>query len=157
MIRKIADRKYNTASARKIASRESEFGECDPRWYRETLYRKISGEFFLYAEGGMNSRYAKRQGGNVTAGSTIIPLEFDRAVQWAVKNMDRDEYIQKLVRPCHDETVSRFSIRLSVGTHEIMRNNAEEQGYSLSSYLEHLILRDNNIDRFAEAIGGKWA
>ena len=66
----------------------SGFGKCS-----ETLYRKRTGEFFLYGEGGPMSKYGVAYGDNEWGyGEEIRPLTVDEAKAWAEKHLDADEY-----------------------------------------------------------------
>lgn len=65
----------------------------DERWFIETLYRKKSGEFFLYGSGGIFTKYAKQTGPNSWKRSEVIlPLTEDEAKQWAMNNLGDDGY-----------------------------------------------------------------
>ena len=52
-MRKNIDRKmYDTETAELLASSSNGYGHGDFRYMEEQLYRKKTGEFFLYGEGG---------------------------------------------------------------------------------------------------------
>lgn len=54
----------------------------DFRYVEETLYRKRTGEFFLFGQGGPASKYAVSTGLNSwSGGSKIIPLSVAEAKQ----------------------------------------------------------------------------
>ena len=70
---------YNTKTAEAIARNGSgrEIMHSDERWFNETLYRKKSGEFFLYGSGGIFTKYARQTGPNSWERSeAILPLFF---------------------------------------------------------------------------------
>jgi len=86
---------YNTKIAGIIARNGSgrEVSHSDERWFNETLYRKKSGEFFLYGSGGIFTKYAKQTGLNSWERSeAILPLTEDEAKQWAMNNLGDDGY-----------------------------------------------------------------
>ena len=86
---------YNTKTAEVIARNGSrrEVSHSDERWYNETLYRKRSGEFFLYGSGGIFTKYAKQTGPNSWERSdAILPLTEDEVKQWAMNNLDDNGY-----------------------------------------------------------------
>lgn len=86
---------YNTKTAEVIARNGSgrEVSHSDERWYNETLYRKRSGEFFLYGSGGIFTKYAKQTGPNSWERSdAILPLTEDEVKQWAMNNFDDNGY-----------------------------------------------------------------
>lgn len=76
---------YDTRTAKAMFRTEYDGGNGDP-WYRETLYRKRTGEYFLYGEStDCFSRYC---------GGEIIPFTLDKAKQWAEENCDGDKYVE---------------------------------------------------------------
>ena len=86
---------YNTRTAETIAHNGSgqTINHSDERWFSETLYRKKSGEFFLYGSGGIFTKYAKQTGLNSWERSeAILPLTEDEANQWAMNNLGDDGY-----------------------------------------------------------------
>lgn len=86
---------YNTKTAETIAHNGSgiEVSHSDERWFTETLYRKKSGEFFLYGSGGIFTKYAKQTGPNSWERSeAILPLTEDEVKEWAMNNLGDDDY-----------------------------------------------------------------
>lgn len=83
---------YNTETAKELGYRQfGNYGDFD--MIAETLYQKKGGEFFLYAEGGANTKYAIHSGPNSWGGGEhIIPLIESEAMKWAEENLDGDEY-----------------------------------------------------------------
>ena len=98
MKRIINGKMYNTDTATCVGS--DEYG--NPRDYRhwyEALYRKKSGEYFLYGEGGPLSQYRQDRGTNSWSGSeSITPMDIDEARLWAEDHLDADEYIEEFGR-----------------------------------------------------------
>ena len=61
--------------------------------YQE-LYRKKTGEYFLYGRGGAMTMYGECCGSNSwTGGSAILPLTVDEAQEWVMEHCDADTYI----------------------------------------------------------------
>ena len=89
----INGRKYNTETAKAIATTGYE-GSCrDFQWWEETLYQKKTGEYFLAGEGGPASKYCVSTGMNEwTGGSRITPLTEAEAKRWAEEALDVDTY-----------------------------------------------------------------
>jgi len=86
---------YNTKTAETIARNGSgrEVSHSDERWFNETLYRKKSGEFFLYGSGGIFTKYAKQIGPNSWERSeAILPLTEDEVKEWAMNNLGDNGY-----------------------------------------------------------------
>lgn len=86
-MRKIKKSKlYDTDSAVCLGTFEN--GKDDnPRWYKEGLYRKKTGEFFLAGEGNWDSKYAIRDGRSTVTpegrGWDVFPLERDDVIEWS--------------------------------------------------------------------------
>lgn len=83
-MKKIIDgKKYDTATAEFLASWwnglvSNDFAHCS-----EELYRKRTGEFFLYGEGGPMSGYRRVIGSNEwSGGEEIRPLTEAEARKW---------------------------------------------------------------------------
>lgn len=90
----IAGRLYDTDTAKEIGwNGYSNSG--DFHYWQETLYQKKTGEYFLFGEGGPASRYREQISTNGWRdGSVIRPLKEDEAKEWAMENMDADDYIE---------------------------------------------------------------
>lgn len=88
----IGGKKYDTGTAKKMGS-HSYSHPGDFSYFSEELYRKKTGEFFLFGEGGASSKYSKSCGCNTWSGSEeIIPLTELEAKKWAEKHLTADEY-----------------------------------------------------------------
>lgn len=90
----INGKKYDTDTAREMAYWNNGAGPRDFGLVKKTLYRKKTGEFFLYIYGGPETEYAKEDpaGQNWTGGERIEPLSFEAGMKFAEENMDADEY-----------------------------------------------------------------
>lgn len=85
-------RKYDTETAECVGVNSHGYYN-DFAWYEERLYRKKTGEYFLYGTGGPMSKYAKAIAQNtVSGGSVIVPMTIDEAKNWVEENMSGDEY-----------------------------------------------------------------
>ncbi len=84
---------YDTETAKKIGFNwYSHPGQLN--YWCETLYHKKNGEYFLYGEGGANSRYSKEVGPNEWSGGwKIRSMTGVEARVWAKTNMNKDEYM----------------------------------------------------------------
>lgn len=91
----INGRMYNTETAKFIACRDNGRSCSDFSYMEEALYRKRTGEFFLYGEGGAMSKYSVSYGDNSWGGgSEIIPLTEEKAKKWLERYADADIYIE---------------------------------------------------------------
>ena len=90
----INGRLYDTSTATLIGSVNYSY-PGDFEYWEENLYRKKTGEFFLYGEGGPMSQYAHRTGQNQWAGGEgIRPLTLTEAREWAERYLDVEKYEQ---------------------------------------------------------------
>ena len=72
----INGKKYDTDTAKEIAHYCAPGSVQDFSYFEETLYRKKTGEYFLYGKGGPASRYSRSCGqtsGRVISGSSPLP------------------------------------------------------------------------------------
>ena len=139
----INNRLYNTDTAEEVGCWGNgltgrDFGHC-----YETLYRKRTGEFFLFGQGGPLSKYAQSVGNNRWSGSEqIIPLTFDAARDWAEEHLDADEYIALFGPVAEDGSRISVGYSLSATTVETIKRRAAELGISSSAYLDRLVAAD---------------
>lgn len=75
--------RYNTETAKELARWSSDCPVNDFNYYEEWLFKKRTGEYFLYGEGGPASPYAEyvEHSGSV-AGYGIKPLTRKQAKNW---------------------------------------------------------------------------
>lgn len=92
---------YDTDTAEYIGGYE--YGNSsDFEYVSEALYRKKTGEFFLYGRGGPMSKYAQSCGVNSWGGGEAIISERDFNVkEWVATHCDVDTYI-KLFAPVEE-------------------------------------------------------
>jgi hypothetical protein len=84
---------YNTETAKKLAYYCNIPNIRDFSHYRETLYKKKTGEYFLHGEGGAMTKYSKTVGLNEwSSGEKIMPMTIEKAKKWAEKYLYADEY-----------------------------------------------------------------
>ena len=88
----INGKKYDTERAKEVACKVWCY-YWDLNFVAEKLYKKKTGEFFLYAEGGANTIYATQYGCNSWgSGERITPFTENQAKKWGEANMDGDAY-----------------------------------------------------------------
>lgn len=69
---------YDTATAKRVLATSGKEAPSSPRFYRQTLYRKRTGEFFLHCEGGSESpaaRFTRPGQSKPQAGEFIQPVD----------------------------------------------------------------------------------
>lgn len=104
MKRVIDGKRYDTDTAKMLAERYSDRIESEMDLVHETLYRTKSGNYFLHAEGGANTKYCKWRGENQTRGEHIIPLSLEGSQKWAEEYLDAEEY-EKIFGAIQEDTV----------------------------------------------------
>lgn len=131
---------YDTETASCVGSWSNNYSPRDFQSVQEDLYRKRTGEFFLYGEGGPASKYAVSVGGNSwSGGAKIIPLTVEQAREWAEKHLDADEYQEIFGEVVEDDSRTTLSISLSASAAGTARRAAAAAETSLSAYIESLI------------------
>lgn len=138
MNRIIKGKRYDTETAKEIGyiSGGAEFAN-DFNFWCETLFQKRTGEFFLYCEGGANSRYGHWEGDSGGWGEKIVPMPVKKAQEWAEENLTGDEY-EKIFGKI-EEGKKFLSASISARAHDKLKKLAIESGISASEMLERLI------------------
>lgn len=127
MIKRIGTKDYNTNTAKRIAEFSS--GTLSQKDYQhEELYRKRSGEYFLYCE-------SKQE---------IIPFTYKRAKDWLKEAVNKDQHLHKIYesefRNSDKENIEPTYITLSLEAKHKLRRLANEKGQTISKVIENLIL-----------------
>ena len=129
----INGKRYNTDTATLIGSTGHGY-PGDLEYWTEELYRKKTGEFFLYGEGGPMSKYSRRIGENEwSGGEEIRPLSLKEAQEWAEEYLDGDEY--EKVFGAIEEDKSQISTWIS-NTLKNAADELREKGYTLADIFE---------------------
>ena len=97
----INGKKYDTETATRLADWENDYGDCDLKHAKLTLYRKKNGEYFLYGDGIAAAQYTKNPGNYICCVEKITPLTEDEAKSWAESLLDADEY-EKIFGPVEE-------------------------------------------------------
>ncbi len=88
----INGRLYNTETAKLVGS-TSRSHPRDLGYWKEDLYLKKTGEFFLHGLGGAFTKYGKNIDRNTfTGGEEITPLSLEDAKAWAEKYLSVEDY-----------------------------------------------------------------
>lgn len=136
----IRNKVYDTATAQKLAEYEPIPYHNDFHYYCESLYRKKTGEFFLYGEGNAASKYSRSCGLNERcAGIAIVPLTYPEAQEWAENHLDGDEYVAIFGEPEESEELGDLHVRISAAKMAKLRQAASQESTSLASMIEKLI------------------
>lgn len=94
IVKKIINgKKYDTTTARLIASWSNGYYLGDFDFCEEFLYRKRNGEFFIHGHGGARSSYSRTIGHNTwTGGEDIRPIDIEDAKRLIEEYCDVEVY-----------------------------------------------------------------
>lgn len=133
----INGKSYDTDKALQVGIWSNDRSYRDFSHCAETLYRKRTGEYFLYGEGGPQSKYARAVDTNSwRGGEDIKPLTAEEARRWAEKNLDAEEYEKEFGEVAEDDSRTVLSITMAASLAERLRREAAKAEMSLSSYIE---------------------
>ena len=132
---------YDTDTAKEVGGWANYGSWRDFNHVEETLYRKRTGEYFLFGEGGPSTKYARRTEQNMwSGGSQIIPLSPETAREWAEEHLSADDYAELFGMPDEggEEKVT-LCVQLPAALDAKIRANAAKAGKSLTAYLEGVL------------------
>lgn len=137
-MKKIIDnRVYDTDKATSIGFWRNMDNPRDIDYCEQSLYRKRTGEYFLYGYGGPRSIYARAVDANSwQGGEKIEPMTVEEARRWAEEHLDADEYETEFGEITDDDSRTVLSITMSASLAERLRREAAVEGVSLSAYIE---------------------
>lgn len=138
----INGRVYDTEKAKELGTYANYGSWRDFSHLEETLYRKKTGEYFLFGEGGPMTRYAEAEGQNGwSGGKRIMPMTYDEARGWAEKHLDADDYEKIFGEIVEDDGAGKqvVSISVSPAKWEAAKREAARRGIGISEYIESLL------------------
>jgi hypothetical protein len=132
---------YDTDTAKEMGSWANAGGWRDFSHIEEILYRKRTGEYFLFGEGGPMTKYAVSQGQNSwSGGREIIPLSAANAREWAEEKLDADDYAAIFGMPDEgSDEKDTLCIQLPADLVAKLRSGASDAGVSLTAYTEQIL------------------
>ena len=133
----INGKSYNTDKAKRLARWDNGMSPSDFEYYTEALYVKKTGEYFLYGEGGGNSKYGEWHGNSGGPGEAIEPLTLSDAKKWA-ERLDGDEYesIFGDIEEAPDNTDQQLiSMLLPIVILDALKAKKEATGMNVSSLI----------------------
>ena len=119
--------------------------EEDLSFYREELYRKRTGEYFLYGRGNAGSKYSVWRGSTASGTEKIIPLSYQQARQWAEENLSPEEYEKEFGFPERNDDKTIMSFNLKIGNIEKLKVISAKQDKPMSSIIDELIENTNCV------------
>lgn len=139
-MKKIINNKvYDTSTAREVG-RDSYSNPRDFHHWKETLYCKRTGEYFLHGAGGPMSRYSVQVEQNSwSGGEKIIPLSYANARQWAEEHMSADKYEREFGEIIDDETAETINVSMPAALAAKLRRRAQEEGVPVSKVITAIL------------------
>lgn len=136
----IGGKVYDTETAKEMGTYANYGSWRDFNHIEETLYKKKTGEFFLYGEGGPATRYAEPEGQNSwSGGSRIMPMTYDEAREWAEKHLDADEYEEIFGTIEESDDKIQVAIYVNSAKWEAAKREAQKRGVGISDYIDSLL------------------
>ena len=127
MYKIIGGKRYDTKTAKEMGSYQFSY-PTDFSWYKETLHKKNTGEFFLFGEGNANSKYKASHGENRWAGGEkITPFSLKEAMEWAENHLEADEY-EKIFGEVNEDGKMPGKSQISIWVTEGQKKQAQELG-----------------------------
>jgi len=129
----IGGKLYDTETAKKLAgycNGRSDFSRCVER-----LYRKRTGEYFLYGTGGPTSAYG------YAGGEKIIPLSEEKAREWAEDRLDGDEYEAIFGEVTEKPADRMISLQVPAEMDDALTDAAKQASMSKSALIRDMITR----------------
>lgn len=138
----IKGKRYDTETAERLGS-YTHGGRRDFSHYSEDLYRKRTGEFFIYGEGGPASKYAEQLGlREWTDGEALIPLSYEEAQTWVEEHLEVDDYVSIFGDPGEEGTARKtVTYSLPADAVEAVRKEAARSGRTQSDIIQSLIYK----------------
>lgn len=132
---------YDTEKATEVAE-WSDGAVNDFRYIEETLYRKRTGEYFLYCYGGPMTRYSERVGDAYGYGAEIIPLSYEDACSWGEDHMDADAWQDEFgpAEDSGDNAVAHIHATVSETARRMLENECKRTGETRSAVIDRLLL-----------------
>lgn len=114
----IKDKVYDTDTAGYIGE-YSRLESDSLYWFREELYKKRTGEYFIYGEGGPASKYSEEIDISNRQGSEkITPISFENAKLWGEMHLDAEVYQKEFGVNEDDEKVVNIYVQIPTGLND---------------------------------------
>ena len=134
----IKGRLYNTDTAKEIGCYRN--GSIyDAHGFRETLYQKRTGEFFIHGEGGGFSGYGRHCPDGWTSGEKIRLLSYEDARKWVEKYLSVDKYEAIFGVPSEDGEDVQLHVSIPERLMAALKNAAGANGESVTAYVTRIL------------------
>lgn len=132
---------YDTETAHMVADWSSDYAVNDFHYYAEELYRKKTGEFFLYGIGNAASPYSRSCGQNEWCGDEkIVPISFEEAQEWLENKGTAEQYAEVFGMPQDDESTVVLGLAVSAAAAAKLKREAAKNGITQGAQLERWIM-----------------
>ena len=121
MKRIIKNKVYDTDTATSIGFWYNEYPREDFNFISKELYRKKTGEYFLYMEGGAFTECAATSGNSTYGSWKIVPLSIEQARKFAFEFLDSDVALAEFEPASDDESKQCVSFMLPTSVMENIR------------------------------------
>lgn len=127
MKRIINNKVYDTSTAEYIGTYLGDWDD-KTKWFREELYKKRTGEYFIYIEGGADSKHGK----DGKKSEEIKPLSFEEAKYWGEKHLCETEYEIEFEVDQSDDSVTRLHVEIPTSLNNRLELERSKMGVSKS-------------------------
>ena len=132
-MKKIINNKvYDTETANYIGSWDNGYPGNDFSYLSKSLYRKKTGEYFLYMEGGAFTECAESDGNMTCGGEKIVPLSIEQARKFAFEYLEPYVALAEFEPVPEDETKQGVSFTLPTAIMENIRLYARSSGRKIN-------------------------
>lgn len=136
----IGGKKYDTKTAKEVASTSSPESKSDFKHWEETLYKKHTGEYFIYGRGNAASKYAESCGNSEwDPGEKIIPLTYEAAQKWAEQYCDADSYESEFGAIEDSSEKEKITLSLPASLMATFRRKCSKEGLVYSKVVTGII------------------
>lgn len=133
--------KYDTNTAKCIGKWDNGVSSNDFDYVSEELYRTKSGKYFLYGQGGRNSRYGEWYGNTGGCGEQIMPMTREDAQVWAEKQLDGDGYETIFGEVPEDGEKEPLNILINPALKAKLWAVAESKGMTINAFVEDALMQ----------------
>ena len=134
---------YDTDTAIRIGVWVNGLSADDPNYIKEELFRKRTGEYFLYGEGGLMTLYGKWIGNTGSYGANIRPYTYEEARNWAQAHLDSCAFLAEFKDSNMSEN-GRVPLSLTVSplTKSLLEKQRRDTDKSISQLVDELVKKE---------------
>ena len=108
----------------------------DAPYETQSLYRKKTGEFFLYAPNGSTQMHNIRQHEYKSYGG-FFPLTYEDAKIWAERELTAEKWEEIFGDPEDDDSRVSLNLSMSASEADTIKKAAAQAGITVSAYIVH--------------------